>query len=85
MIFLSYVKIICAHAGNYFVDMDIGGGKRMKMEELAQLTKETIIQILEILRLDQRTIDAFWFLAVEEAYGLERAVEFDTILMFGKI
>ena len=27
MIFLSYVKIICAHAGNYFVDMDIGGGK----------------------------------------------------------
>ena len=55
------------------------------MEELAQLTKETIIQILEILRLDQRTIDAFWFLAVEEAYGLERAVEFDTILMFGKI
>ena len=50
----------------------------MKIEELVELPKESIIKLFEVLARDQKTIDGFWFLAVEEAYGLEHAVEFDT-------
>ena len=56
----------------------------MKIEKLAQLPNETVFKILEILRKDQRTIDGVWFLAVEEFYGLERAVEFDAFV-WGKL
>jgi hypothetical protein len=56
----------------------------MRLETLRKLPKDTILQILEILRRDQRTIDGLWFLAVEEMYGLTRAVEIDAHV-WGKI
>lgn len=52
----------------------------MKREKLVRLPKEEIIQLFEILRLDQRTIDGLWFLAVEDTYGLKRAVELDAAI-----
>jgi len=56
----------------------------MNIEELAQLPKESIVQLLEILRKDQRSIDGFWFLKVEESHGLERAVAMDASI-WGKM
>jgi hypothetical protein len=49
----------------------------MRPEELSKLPKETLIKLFEILRRDQRTIDGFWFLQVENSYGIEKAIEFD--------
>ena len=49
----------------------------MKIEKLSKLPKGKIIQLFEVLRRDQRTVDGLWFLAVEKNYGLDRAVEFD--------
>ena len=59
----------------------------MKREKLAQMPKGDILQLFDILRLDQRTIDGLWFLAVEDTYGLERAVELDVTIWskMGKI
>jgi len=49
----------------------------MTRDELHQLPKDEVVKLVEICRKDMRFQDGFWFMNVEDAWGLERAVEID--------
>ena len=58
----------------------------MTLEELRALPKEDVIALLEVCRKGMRFQDGFWFMNVEDALGLDRAVDMDADIWtrFGK-
>jgi len=49
----------------------------MRIEEIRDLPKEDIVALLEICRKGMRFQDGFWFMNVEDVWGIDRAVEID--------
>ena len=58
----------------------------MTTEEIQNLTKKDIIALLEICRRGMRFQDGFWFMKVEDIWGIEKAIEIDADIWsrFGK-
>jgi hypothetical protein len=52
-------------------------GRVVTRDELHQLPKDEMAKLMEICRKGMRFQDGFWFMNVEDAWGLERAVEID--------
>jgi hypothetical protein len=48
------------------------------LENLEDLPKEKLIEIIRMFASDLMTIDGLWFIGVEEKYGLEEAIRIDT-------
>jgi hypothetical protein len=46
-------------------------------EELEQLPKETLIELIKMYSRNWHTCDGLWFSGVEERYGTEKALEID--------
>lgn len=47
------------------------------LEEIRKLPRDEVVALLEICRKDMRFQDGFWFMNVEDALGIDRAVEMD--------
>jgi len=58
----------------------------MTIEEIRNLPKEDIVLLLDICRRDMRFQDGFWFMNVEDTWGIDKAVEIDASIWsrFGK-
>jgi len=59
----------------------------MKLEDLADLPKETLVVMLQVMVDNYRSVDGLWFQFVEQQFGTERAVELDEAVwqVLGKI
>ena len=49
----------------------------MTMEEIQDLLKENIVALPEICRKGMRFQDGFWFMNVEDIWGIDKAIEID--------
>jgi hypothetical protein len=47
------------------------------LEEIRQLPRDEVVALLAICRKDMRFQDGFWFMNVEDAWGIDRAVTID--------
>lgn len=58
----------------------------MKLDEIHNLSKEDVINLLLICRKGMRFQDGFWFMNVEDRWGIDKAVEIDADIWsrFGK-
>lgn len=58
----------------------------MTIEEIRNLPKEDVVALLEICRKGMRFQDGFWFMNVEDTWGIDRAVDIDADIWgkFGK-
>lgn len=50
----------------------------MRADEIRQLPGDEVVKLLEICRKGMRFQDGFWFMNVEDSWGIERAVAIDT-------
>ena len=49
----------------------------MRLDEIRQLPKDEVVKLLEICRKGMRFQDGFWFMNVEDGWGIDRAVAID--------
>jgi hypothetical protein len=58
----------------------------MTPEEVHNLPKEHVVALLEICRKSMRFQDGFWFMNVEDTWGIDKAIEIDAHIWsrFGK-
>jgi hypothetical protein len=54
------------------------GRSRLPLDPIDQLSREDLIRLLRMYAKNWLAHDGCWFLAAEERYGLERAMELDT-------
>jgi hypothetical protein len=47
------------------------------LEEIGRLPKDEVVALLAICRKDMRFRDGFWFMNVEDGWGIDKAVEID--------
>ena len=52
----------------------------MREDELQKLSKQDLLSLVEICRRNWRATDGFWFMAVEERWGTEQAIEIDEMV-----
>lgn len=46
-------------------------------ELIEELNKEELIELFKTISKNPTTLDGYWFLSIEDKYGLERAIEID--------
>ncbi|MEM0231868.1 MAG: DUF6125 family protein, partial [Candidatus Methanomethyliaceae archaeon] len=44
---------------------------------IEELSKEELIELIKIFSKNLLTLDGYWFLSIEDKYGLEKAIEID--------